>query len=696
MNYTMKLKISAFIALFFITIGVNAQIDRSKQPEPGPAPEIKLDVPGEFELNNGIKVLVVENHKLPRVSYSLRIDNKPIAEGNKAGVSDLLAAMLGNGTTNIPKDEFNEEIDFLGANMGFGSSGGFASSLSKYSDRIIELMADAAINPLLTEEEFEKEKEKLVENLKSNEKSVDAAAGRVGGALSYGVDHPYGEFVTEETVNNVQFSDVLDFYKKRFSPNDAYIVVVGDIDVKTVKKQIKKHFGKWSKSDIAEITIPAPKANVTGTEINFVDMPNAVQSNISLTNNVDLKMKDPDYHAVLIANKILGGGFNSYLNMNLREEHGYTYGARSNVGASRYGISRFTAGAAVRNEVTDSAVVQTLKEIKRIKTEPVAADALANAKAKYVGDFVLALERPQTIANYALNIKLNDLPADFYSKYLENINAVTAEDVNRVANTYFKTENARIIVVGKGSEVLENLEKTGLPIKYYDKYAKGVDKPVFSKPLPKDLTASTVVKNYVNAVGGEANLRKVNSTLTNADVTIQGAPFKPKAIIKQMAPNKFSMEMMVEGYGTVMKQKFDGASGYQEQQGQKIPMSDEDVSSRKSEKGLYPELYMEASNISLESLTTIDGTDVYKIKVTKGDESSFRYYDAKTNLLVRTEETNEAAGQSITSITDYSDYKEVGGVMIPHTTKITAGPQILILNTTDVKINEGVTEADFN
>ena len=692
----MKSKISIIIVLFLMSFGVNAQIDRSKQPEPGPAPKITLEVPGEFELKNGIKVLVVENHKLPRVSYSLRIDNKPITEGKKAGVSSLLGAMLGNGTLNIPKDEFNEEIDFLGANLGFGAQGAYASSLSKYSDRIVELMADAAINPLLTKEEFDKEKEKLLEGLKNSEKSVDAVAGRVGGALSYGANHPRGEFTTKETVEGIEFGDVLAFYEKYFNPNNAYIVVVGDIEINDVKKQLKKYFGEWKKSAGVDITVPEVSPNAQYTQINFVDMPNAVQSNISLTNNVNLKMNDKDYHSVLIANKILGGGFGSYLNMNLREEHGYTYGARSNVGTSRWNASRFTAGAAVRNAVTDSAVVETLKEINRIKTEPVDAKELSNAKAKYVGDFILDLERPQTIADYALEIKLNNLPQDFYTTYLEKINAVTAEDVNRVANKYFKTENARIIVVGKGSDVLENLEKTGIPIKYYDKYANATEKPVFSKPLPEGLTADTVIKNYVIAVGGEANLRNINTTLTNADVTIQGAPFKPKAILKQMSPNKFSMEMIVEGMGTVMKQSFDGEKGYQEQQGQKIPMDEKDVASRKAEKGLFPELFMEASNILLESLNTIDGTDVYKIKVTKGDKVTFRYYDVNTDYLLRTESTSEVQGQSVTTITDYSNYKEVSGVMIPSTMKIVNGPQVIILDTSDIKVNEGVSDTDFD
>ncbi len=695
-NFNMKTKITAFVVLFLMTMGANAQIDRSKQPESGPAPKITLEVPGEFELENGIKVLVVENHKLPRVSYSLSIDNKPISEGNKAGVSALLGAMLGNGTSSISKDDFNEEIDFLGASLGFGPQSAFASSLSKYSDRMVELMADAAINPLLTKEEFEKEKEKLIEGLKTQEKSVDAVADRVGSALSYGINHPNGEYLSQETVNNVEFENILSFYQQYFNPSNAYIVVVGDVDLKTVKKQITAHFSKWEVGATIETTLAEPSPNVQFTQINFVDMPNAVQSNISLTNNVELKMNDADYHSVLIANKILGGGFSSYLNMNLREKNGYTYGARSNVGTSRYKASRFTAGAAVRNAVTDSAVVETLKEITRIKTEPVDPTDLANAKAKYVGDFVLALENPETIARYALNIKRNDLPSDFYTTYLEKINAVTADDITRVANKYFKTENARIVVVGKGSDVLENLEKTGIPIKYFDKYANAIDKPIFSKPLPEGLTAETVIENYVTAVGGEENLRKVNSTLINADVTIAGAPFTPKAVIMQMSPNKFSMELTAEGMGTLMKQSFDGETGYMEQQGRKIPMDDAALSTRKSTKGLFEELFMEAATMELESMTAIEGTDVYKIKVTKDDKSSSRYYDVNTGYLLRTEEATEAQGQSVTTTTDYSNYKAVGGVMMPYTMKVTSGPQVLVFESTEVKVNEGVTDADFN
>ena len=689
----MKTKFYTILAFLFVTVSITAQIDRSQQPKPGPAPKISLEKPTEYELKNGLKILIVENHKLPRVSYNLTIDRDPIIEGDKAGVTSLLGSMLGNGTTNISKDDFNEEVDFLGARLNFGFSGGFASSLTKYSDRILQLLADAAMNPLLTSEEFGKEKDKLLEGLKSQAKSVDAVAGRVGGALSYGAEHPYGEFVTEETVNSVSFDDIQSYFTKYFGPNDAYLVVIGDVNTKEVYKRIKKYFGKWKKASDISSFVPEANQNVEALEINFVDMPNAVQSNISITSNVKLKMSDPDYHAVLIANKIFGGGFNSYLNMNLREANGWTYGARSSVGTDKY-ISRFSAGAAVRNAVTDSAIVETIKEIKRFQSEPVEASALANAKAKYVGDFVLALERPSTIAQYAISTKINELPEDFYANYLEKINAVSIEDVQRVANKYFTADNARFIVVGKGSEVVANLEKLGIPINYFDVYANPVDKPEFSKPIPEGVTASSVMASYIEAIGGNAAVESVQTMLFNTEVTIEGAPFKPTAVIKSMAPNKSSMEMSIAGMGTIMKQKFDGTTGYAEQQGMKQPMSEEDVAEQASQKGLFPEAHYTADEIELMSLSDLDGTDVYKIKV-KGVSESFRYYDANSGLLLREEATEEAQGQSVTTITVHSDFRAVDGVMIPYGRKITAGPQVFGFNASEVVVNSGVTEADF-
>lgn len=678
-----------------ISFSVSAQLDRSIQPVGGPTPKIKLDKPKEFKLKNGIKVLVVENHKLPRVSYSLRIDGTPILEGEKAGVLSILGEMLGNGTTSIEKDVFNEEIDYLGANVSIGFRSSFASSLTKHNDRILELMADAIINPLLTVEEFDKTKEQLIESLKADEKSIDAIGSRVGNALSYGKDHVYGEFITEQTLNKISYEDVIDFHKKYSYPNSAYIVVIGDVNFKEVKKSITEKFSVWKKAKKVENDVPVLTPNVGLTEVNFIDLPSATQSSIGVTNNVELKMNDEDYFTALITNNILGGGGEGYLFKNLREDKGYTYGAYSSLGSSRYGVARFSAGAKVRNMVTDSAVTEIVNEIVRIRTELVDAELLKNAKAKYVGNFIMRLERPQTIANYALNIKLNDLPEDFYETYLEKINAVTAEDVKRVANKYFKIANTRIIVVGKGSDVVENLEKVGFPINYFDKYANAVAKPVFNKAIPEGMTALDVVDNYIKAIGGKDMLLNVNTLVSNMDVTLPGAPFKPMAISKQMMPNKISFEMKANMGGqtmSLMKRNFSGKKGYMEQQGQKMQMSEEEIIEAKNVEGIFDELYYNEDQTELLSINSIDGEDVYKVKVVKNEKTSYRYYAVESGYLMSIEEEDE--NKNISS-TKYGDYRSVNGIMMPYYMQVNAGGQNLEFNTTEVLVNSELKDSDF-
>ncbi|WP_225036122.1 M16 family metallopeptidase [Winogradskyella sp. SM1960] len=684
----MKTKLTAFALLFLVAIGVNAQIDRSQQPKAGPEPEISLKVPSEFQLKNGLKVLVVENHKLPRVSYSLRIDNNPIATGDKAGLESILGSMLGNGTTSVSKEDFNEEIDFLGARLSFGFTGGFASSLSKYSDRILELLADAAINPLLTEEEFDKEKTRLIENLKQGEKSIDAIGSRVGNALSYGTKHPYGEYVTEETINNVSFGDALAFYEKYFNPNNAYLVVIGDVEYKAVKKQIEKHFSKWEKSVDISSTLPKVNPNAQYTQINFVDLPTAAQSSITIMNNVDLKMNDEDYHAALITNNILGGGGEGYLFKNLREEHGYTYGAYSRLSANRYGAGRFTASAKVRAMVTDSAVVEALKEIERIKTEPVDAQLLKDAKAKYVGNFIMGLESPQTVANYALNIKLNDLPKDFYTNYLQKINDVTAEDITRVANKYFKSDNARIVIVGKGSEVIENLEKTGIPILYYDHYANPAEKPEFDVELPEGVNATSVINNYIEAVGGKEKVDALNSILLQYEASAMGSVLISE---EKRMDGKLAQSVSMNG-----NQMMSVVTTQDKVTMNKNPLPESMVDDMKLLGGLFTELnLLNSDNAKITGIEKVEDKEAYKLEVPGEVVSLAFFYDVETGLKVKEVQTTSMQGQTQSQETFLKDYKAFDGIMFPGTRESTQMGQLIVYKLLEAKINEGVSDADF-
>ncbi len=683
-----------YILLFILfTATVSAQVDRSVMPKPGPAPEINLEDPQSFELKNGLKVLVVENHKLPRVSIQLRIDNPPLAEGDKSGVSSLTGNLLGMGSKSISKDDFNEEVDFLGARMFFGSQSAFASSLSKYFPRILELMADASINPNFTQEEFDKEKNKLITGLKTEEKDVKAIASRVQTALAYGTDHPFGEFTTEETINNVTLGDVKNHYQNNFVPANAYLIIIGDVNLKETKALVKKHFTPWTKATPPSFSYTNP-ADALYTQLNFVDVPNAVQSEISVQNLVNLKMKDPDYLSVLMTNEILGGGGAGRLYSNLREDKGFTYGSYSGIGNDKNGPSRFRAVAAVRNAVTDSSVVEILKEIDLIRNTDVSEEELANAKAKYLGRFVMALEDPETIARYAFNIQTEGLDKDFYKSYLENISAISVTDIKNAAQKYFSADKLRIVVAGKGSEVLENLEKITLndkpvPVKYFDKFAAEVDKPNYKMAVPSDVTVGSILTKYIDAIGGKDKLAGVNAYVMNAEAEMQG--MKLNLEMKKTDKKQFMQDVKVMG-NSMSKQVLNGDSGYVVMQGQRKDMDASELEKVSVEADPFPELNYSVDTIMLEGIEDVNGQKAYKIKIS--DEKS-AFYSIETGLKIQEVTKVEAMGQEVVSTFNFGDYKEVNGILFPFTLSQSMGPQSIDFIVSEIKINEGVSDADF-
>lgn len=676
------------VSSLFLSLIMQAQ-DRT-QPTPGPAPKINIKKPETFSLSNGLKVLVVENHKLPRVSYNLTIDNTPYAEGNKKGVDDLTSSLIGNGSTKTAKDPFNEEIDFLGANVSFFSSGASASGLSKHAKRILELMAEGALMPNFTQDEFEKERDKLIEGLKTQEKSVPAVAGRVEKVLAYGKSHPYGEYLSEETIKNVTLADIQANYRTYFVPEHAYLVVVGDVKTKDVKKMTEKLFGSWTKATAPRLTYSNP-TNVQYSQINFVDMPNAVQSEITILNTVNLKMTDADYFPVILANQVYGGDFNSYLNMNLREAHGWTYGARSGIGFDKNVYSTFRANTQVRNAVTDSSVVEALKELRRIRTEKVTDEVLNSVKAGYVGKFVMQVEKPATVARYALNIETEGLPADFYENYIKNINAVTPDDVMRVSNKYFLSDNARILVVGKGSEVISGLEKLKIPMFYFDKFGNPTEKPAMKKPVPAGVTAKTVVDAYVAAIGGEKAIKAVKSIVSIGSTTIPQAPMPLSYTSKIDSQGRMMVELVMAGMGSIMKQVLNGNTGYMMQQGQKKVLEGEELAKMKEGAILFNEtLLTTKKGVTISGVEPINGSDAYAVV----DGDTTYYFDVKSGLKTAEATTEEQGGQKVTRVTNFNDYRAVKGVKVPYNTIMNVGFE-LDIKMTDVKINEGVSDVDF-
>ncbi|MFY7847282.1 M16 family metallopeptidase [Chryseobacterium gambrini] len=680
----MKKQLTYIAAAFFFAGMVSAQkIDLNAMPKPGPTPAINIAKPKTFQLSNGLTVMVVENNKLPRVSASLSMDRAPYYEGSVAGVSEIMAEQFENGTTNMSKDEFNKKVDYLGANLNFSSNGAAANSLSKYFPQVLSLMADAIINPKFSAEEIQNSKDRAIEGLKSEEKNASSIASKVSNALMYGKNTSRGEFETVESINKIQLADVQNTYKKYYAPDNAYLVIVGDVKFDQVKPMVEKAFSGWKKAN-TPVSPLEPASNVAQTEINVVDVPSAVQSVVSLNNLNTLKMKDPNYFPATIANYILGGGGEARLFMNLREKNGFTYGAYSNLSASKYS-PQFSASASVRNEVTDKAVKEFMNELNAIST--VKPEELANAKAKLKGSFIMSLEQPATIARFALNQKVQNLPDDFYTNYLKSIDKVTAADVSNAVKSTILPNQSRIFIAGKASDISEGLEKLGYPVKYFDKEANPVAKPTTQK-VDAGVTVASIADKYINAIGGKANIDKVSSYTVNASMSMQG-----QNIDLKMMKAKGGKELtMVTAMGqTVQKQVFDGKTGYSEQMGNKVDMKPEQIAEKLKNTELFPEVgFAKSADYKLAGIEKIGGEDSYVIK--NGDTTY--YYSVKTGLKTGETKTVKAMGQTMTVPTTYSDYKDVAGVKMPYTITVSQMGMDMTMNVKSYEVNQA-KDSDF-
>ncbi|MCS3868515.1 putative Zn-dependent peptidase [Chryseobacterium ginsenosidimutans] len=674
-----------YIAVAFLFAGtISAQkIDINAMPKPGPTPAINIAKPKTFQLSNGLTVMVVENNKLPRVSASLSMDRAPYNEGSVTGVSEIMAEQFENGTMSMSKDDFNKKVDYLGANLNFSSNGASANSLSKYFPEVLGLLSDAIINPKFSAEEIQNSKERAIEGLKSDEKNASSIAGKVSNALMYGKNTSRGEFETVESINKIQLADVQSTYKKYYAPDNAYLVIVGDVKLDQVKPLIEKAFSGWKKAN-TPIAPLEPSGNVAKTEINVVDVPSAVQSVVSLNNLTTLKMKDANYFPATIANYILGGGGEARLFMNLREKNGFTYGAYSSMSASKYS-PQFSASASVRNEVTDKAVKEFMNELNAIST--VKPEELENAKAKLKGSFIMSLEQPATIARFALNQKVQDLPSDFYTNYLKSIDKVTAADVSNAVKATILPNQSRIFIAGKASDISEGLEKLGYPVKYFDKEANPVAKPTVQK-VDASVSVASIADKYIAAIGGKANLAKISSYTMNASMSMQGQNIDIKATKAQGGKE---LQVVSMGAMTLQKQVFDGKTGFSEQGGKKVPMTQEEIAKRQKDTELFEELsFAKSSDYKLGGIEKIGGEDSYAIK---GYDTTY-YYSVATGLKTGETKKVKAQGQEVTIPQTFSNYKDVNGVKMPYTISVNQMGMDMTMNVKSYDVNKA-TDADF-
>ena len=679
--------------LFLLNIVMCATLvaqDRSIVPQAGPAPEIQIGSNASFEMENGLKVFVVENHKLPKVSLSLQFKYHAELEGNTVGISSIAGDLLGTKTTSRSKDEIDASIDYIGAYLNTSSSGIYASSLTKHLPTLMTLFSDILLNSQYTTEEFDKLIKQNMSGLAASMDDPDEIASNVRSVLNFGSKHSYGELMTEETLSNISLDDCKAFYDTYFSPKGSYLAIVGDITLDEAKLMLDKYLSSWEvksyENTIYEM-LSAPSKN----QVSLVNKAGAVQSVINITYPVELHPASDDALKVKVLNNILGGGSSARLFRNLREDKAYTYGAYSSLSADELG-AEFVASAKVRNEVTDSAIVEFLKEINDLRTSKVSEEELKGVVNNMSGKFAISLESPSTIAAFAASIDYLGLDDDYYATYLKRLSEITVDDIYEVAQKYLKPNQAHIIVVGDADQLKEKLEVFGT-VTLRDNF--GVEKSDL-KVIPEGVTPESVINDYIQALGGVKKLKKLNSLVSQYSAEIPGAPAKVEIEILQQQPNLFSFSMNMMGM-TVQRQFFNGNTGFNDGMQGKTEMAAEELEKSKMEYKLASELnYFDNYNAELKGIDVLDGEEVYVlVRTDKDGVNATEYYSVASQFLLKSEEVIDTPQGEMAQSSVYQNYQSVKGIAFPHTIIQNVAGQSIKMKLDKVIVNKPIDVSRF-
>ncbi len=443
---------------------------RRQMPAPLAPRPLKLPEHLETTLANGLGLVVVEDKRLPLISFRLAFRSGDANDpADRPGLSDMMSSLLTEGTAKRTSRQIAEEVERFGTTLAVGSSSDFttvaASSLSVYSDEILDLMADVTLNPSFPQNEVDLTRENTKQMLiQQRAQPTFLASERLSQVIFGG--HPYSRLApTPEMLDSMTRDDLVKYRDATYIPNNAVFMVVGDVDREAMLARIEQLFGDWQPGALPDLNLPPlPRRNARSVYV--VDRPGSAQSNIVIANE-GITRTSPDYFPMLLMHTILGANASSRLFMNLREEKGYTYGAYSNLDARRL-AGTFRATAEVRTPVTGASLHEFFYELERIRDEAVSEEELKNAKSYLAGVFPIRIETQDGLVDQLVSIRMYDLPDDYLETYREQINAVTAEDIQRVAQAHVTPDSAAIVIVGDAAEISEQVKPYAETIELYD------------------------------------------------------------------------------------------------------------------------------------------------------------------------------------------------------------------------------------
>ncbi len=445
-------------------------VDRTRAPQPAaPRPYHFPQVIRET-LPNGLRVLITENHNAPLVSFRALVRSGADHDGDIPGLAVMMADLLDEGSGSRDAIRLAEDIGLLGATLGTGADwdASYVSvdTLSRTAEPTVEIFGDVVGKPMFPDAALERlRNERLTDILQQKDEPGAIASKRFSGFLYTGTSYGMPVIGTEESVARISNEDIRRFYRANYLPNHSSVVVAGDIEPRSILELIRKQFADWKRGAEPSGATIAPAA-IACSKIFLIDRPQAVQSEIRI-GHVGVPRSSADYFPLFIMNALLGGVFNSRINLNLRERHGYTYGARSAFSFRRH-AGPFVVSAPVRNDVTKESIHEILEELRRIRTGDIADGELSDTKNYLIGVFPATVQTAGDVAGRLLDMELYDLPADYFDHYRDRIAALTKEEIARVAEKYIDPDRLLIVVVGAAATVREPLKSLGVPLGEYD------------------------------------------------------------------------------------------------------------------------------------------------------------------------------------------------------------------------------------
>ena len=452
---------------------------KGKAPVSKEVLRVKLPRAEEATLPNGLQVVLLKSTKVPTFNMQMVVLTGGLADpADYRGLASFTASLLREGTAKRSSKEISEQVDALGATLNAGSGlSSFTTNISTAGlvenfDQTLDLFADVIRNPTFPQTEVARYKTRTLSQLQLQRSIPQFLAAEQFSRAIYGTSHPASLIVPpSESINKVSTKDLMDFHAKYYRPNNAILAIVGDVTMKEIMPKLEKAFGDWQKGDVPATTIPAAPSQGE-SRIYLIDRPGSVQTVLQL-GTLGIERTSPDYFAVLLADRVLGGGPSGRLFLNLREDKGHTYGAYSNFGGSKF-RGTWISSAEVRTDVTEGAMHEFMAELNRLRDQPVSAEELENAKRAIIGSFALSLEQPQALLQNIITQKLYNLPADYWDTYPQKVTAITPADVQRVAQKYIDLGHLQVVAVGDASKAREVLTKYG-KVEVFDAEGKPVN-----------------------------------------------------------------------------------------------------------------------------------------------------------------------------------------------------------------------------